>query len=189
VNAFSYCSRGPLTLTDAIRCAGRAGQVAILYTPRRCCFGLVDETGSVRDEAGAAIDLEPVFEARVFGEGRELRWVKTDGRHGRAALLGSHEVTLDGFEPVGGPNDELRDAGVHPLERSYLLWGTVIQTTDGWAEVGERRIAPFAVPVDGVRPGDEICLKATELVSHDAYGNAYVAAEMLVGLERREPQP
>jgi CRISPR-associated protein (TIGR03984 family) len=152
-----------------------SGAAALLYAPQACRAGRVASLPEGRRILGSGdkvIDLDDVFEARVFGESGELRWWNDpDSASGRAAW-----VSEESQPPKGPPSAWAAEPArnVECLGNRYLLWGERIATGDvGWSRLEEARIGTLDVPFD---------LGNTRR----AYRNAVVVDERLV---RFEPYP
>jgi CRISPR-associated protein (TIGR03984 family) len=168
-----------ITLAEALsKAAGElAGAVALLYTPHECRLARF-HTGALRDREGSAIAIvDNAFEARIFNETCELRWLQAamDGatRVGRAALIG------EGI--AGGAVVE-----AEPLPRSYIVWGQGDGINQaGWSLVSTARIGPLWLPIDGIGAREMVEVTACEYIARDSEtGNAYIADERLTGLRR-----
>lgn len=193
-----------LTASQSVLAAKKT--VALLYTPQRCKLAVL-ENGTLRQSDGKAVDLTEVFEARVFNEDAELRWLNKQDGTGRAVLLCAQEIPEPCLNKL--PEDASLKA-LHTLKQTYLLWGEGIGQTkkvslaDGWSRLTTARIGWLDVPVQGVGKNERVYLKALEyLAEYDAdgklvqedqpmedtkrYGNVAVAEERLLCLieERR----
>jgi CRISPR-associated protein (TIGR03984 family) len=161
----------------------------LLYTPAWCGFG----------QLGAAADLivslpdfdeDSIFEARVFSEAAELRWLKHWRHKGSAALISEEEISgyLD--------TDAGRYSSDDCLKQTYLLWGEGIKAAndvlpDRWSRLAMARIGTIDVPypldqrelVTG--KGERIQLVTCEYLDViDEFGNVAAVEERLVKLER-----
>lgn len=168
-----------ITLAEALgKAAGElAGAVALLYTPHECQFAQFD-TGALRDREGNAIAIVgDAFEARIFNETCELRWLQAamDGatRVGRAVLIGEGIVGHAVVE-------------AEPLNRSYIVWGQGDGINRaGWSLVSTARIGPLWLPIDGIGAREMVEVTTREYIARDSEtGNAYIADERLTGLRR-----
>lgn len=157
--------------------------IALLYSPRSCQLARVaaDESAILLDHRNHPIDPSRVFEARVFSDKAELRWLKR-GHDGRAAILSEIEKTVEGYTPVEALVD------MQKLRQTYLLWGKGSVHPEGWAEGWSRltlaRIGPLPIPISGVSPHQQsVALVAEEYLQEDSYGNLSVVEERLLKLE------
>jgi CRISPR-associated protein (TIGR03984 family) len=192
-----------LALPDALRAFTRAQSeeacaVALAYTPKSCLLGLL-RNGTIVGPKSAALDLAPVFEARVFNRLAELRWVNDPSPQAchRSAILSETDLLekLNGLkEPETSTARWSLLAPVPivepPIKQQYLLWGKGIDgigDTD-WSRLATPRIGAFDIPIPGVHPGGHVYLKTVEYlyeVWHDGktYGNVAILDERLVTLE------
>lgn len=125
---------------------------------------------------------EGVFEARVFSEHTELRWLHEADDRGRAVLLTEDPTAVpDAFE-AGTPVTAIgTEAG------GYLLWGKAVRTSDGWTTLTTERIGSLRVPGEFDR-GDHVELTTREYIARDPdHGNAYIAEERLLSFARSAP--
>jgi len=162
-----------------------AGATALLSAPGAFTIARVDDQGQCVDADGP-IDVNDVFEARVFTPDRELRWVRR-GDSGQGALLGESVGSLDpgaANRTGGGPMPDLE-----PSEIGYLLWGTPSPDADdgmGWRTLSAARIGSIRVP--GSWPDqpdrrlDRLVLRAREYIGTDTDGNAHIVDERLVAI-------
>ncbi len=171
-----------ITLTDALQvCAQPLKEaVALLYSPNACQFAKLQANGYLVDSEGTFIDLNAVFEARVFNHTCELRWLNNSNGQGEAVLISENPITSyleTDIEP-------LKPLSTH--EQQYLLWGksTDHATTDGWSILAAARIGKLPVPIREVATEQRAYLQACEyLAVVDDYGNVAVVEERLIGLE------
>lgn len=154
--------------------------IALLYSPRECLFAKLDRNGELLGYDGKAIDLNPVFEARVFNNKAELRWLNKAGGKGRAVLISEDDISSyleTTLEPVKASE---------PLNQTYLLLGEGSNHTanDGWSVLTAARIGALPVPHPGVAEHQRVLLKTREYVAEtEWYGNVAVAEERLLELE------
>ena len=128
------------------------------------------------------VALGEVFAARLFGAGRELRWVHTGGGSGVAVVLAETTIDLPGWQA-----GEITVTST--IEGQYALWGTRFeQAAPGWCRAVETRIGaldvPGPVPSSGpaadLWPQEHLSLRYVEYLAVDEYGNANVVEERLV---------
>jgi CRISPR-associated protein (TIGR03984 family) len=158
---------------------GRA--TAILYSPRQCAMATFTN-GALRGPDGQPMNLTSVFEARVFCETAELRWLNDPGleqRH-RAVILTEQELPL--------PDDwrmEQQTGVIGKLDQTYLLWGEGTDRAwgNGWSELATARIGALQVPVADVSANQRVLLHSVEYVVEADHGNAVVFDERLRTLE------
>ena len=164
--------------------------IALLYTPSWCGFGQLGAAANLIVSQPADFDEDSIFEARVFSESAELRWLKHWPNKGRAALLSEQEISnyLD--------TDAGRYSSDTCLTQTYLLWGEGIEAANAalperWSRLAMARIGTIDVPypldqrelVTG--KGERIQLVTCEYIDViDDFGNVAVVEERLVKLER-----
>ena len=140
---------------------------AILYAPEKCFLGLIDKNGKIEIKDNLEkFNLKKVYEARVFNDKAELRWLKDADE-----IIISDSVLreVDGF--------------VDTIPQKYLLWGEVSPTNDSkingeWTELAEARIGKFFVPI---KTTSRACFEAVEYLKSydDQDGNVAVFEERL----------
>jgi CRISPR-associated protein (TIGR03984 family) len=177
-----YESRAGLGLGTALAevhaAAGLVGAVALLASPDHYLVGRVEAhtpgTPRPADARGRPLDLEGVFDARVFTPERELRWTRTEAG-GTALLLSESGVGLAGWERI-----ELEAEPLGPT--TYLLLGELERAAGaGWSRLSSGRTRPIEVPVAAT--ARRLLLRALEYVAVDPeHGNAYVCEERLLEL-------
>jgi CRISPR-associated protein (TIGR03984 family) len=180
-------TRQALSLADALSAfatvIGTNTASALLYSPRRCELATFAE-GALRASDSQPVDIGSVFEARVFSETAELRWLNDPSPEQchRAVILMEQDRTgmLEGWEPE---ND--RPSVIETLPQTYLLWGegTDRPVSNGWSELGTARIGGLRVPVGNVGRNQRVLLHSVEYVVEAEHGNAVVFDERLVKLE------
>jgi CRISPR-associated protein (TIGR03984 family) len=160
--------------------------VAMLMDPTSFVLARLDAQGRLSVADGHRIDLTWVFEARLFDDFIELRWLRDssgDGGH-RAVILAETEVDLseklDGWKPL-----KIVTPIIDALEQTYLLWGegTSTQLADGWSELATPRIGTMPVPLPGVKPHERVLMRTREYLAEFECGNVGVFDERLVRLE------
>jgi CRISPR-associated protein (TIGR03984 family) len=159
---------------------GAAGAVGFTLGPARFSFVRLDATGAATGPVGPA-DLAEVYEARVFHEHAELRWLR-DPRHesGHATV-----VLTDGSCAVDLPSQPLEVPLVDVLKQSYVLWGepdTDQQRTPGWTRLSTARIGGLDVPHGNVPESHRVAIASFEYLGEFAHGNVAVVEERLCGL-------
>lgn len=173
----------PAALTACLSVLAIKKAVALLYTPQHCELAVL-ENGVLCQSDGEAVDLTKVFEARVFNEDAELRWLNEQDGIGRAVLLSDKELTVDQLD---------KDASLsvldEQLEQTYLLWGEGIDPKKAglpaaWSRLTTARIGKLDVPVSGVGKSERVQLRVKEyLAVCDLHGNVAVVEERLLKLE------
>jgi CRISPR-associated protein (TIGR03984 family) len=181
-------------LADFIRGFGDEFPVktyAVLYSPRSCFLALVSNGRFQSSTDEIDVVQEAVFEARVFNEAAELRWLNQANGAGPAVVLsGSNTHTFFDVEPepfrtiVNGESKSL--AGTIP--QTYLLWGESVGSSSesGWTQFAEARIGSFFVPISNNKISDKnrvgACFTAIEYVGEYEDGNVAVSEERLTGI-------
>jgi CRISPR-associated protein (TIGR03984 family) len=125
------------------------------------------------------VDLDECFEARIFGEWGELRWLSQFGPTSTVAV----GLAVPAMPSVGRPLKPRQ--GSHQIRVSHIVWGSALQNVDGedWTTMVERRIGTIHVPIAGVLEHERVSLSSVEYVARADYGNAVVAEELLTGFE------
>lgn len=175
-----------LTLGDAIAACQKIleGAIALLYSPQSCQLARLLDGVTLQLSDSSEVDLtgnSSIFEARIFNENCELRWLNRIDGKGDAVLLSELEQEIDRFsdsDPIA----------CESLEQQYLLWGEKAKNpsqNEGWLRLAEARIGKLEVPLEC--PMDEtqrVYLKTYEyLAAVGQYSNFAVIEERLVNLE------
>ena len=163
------------------------GGVALLYSPEHCQFACLDGSGNLLNQEGNRIDLNPVFEARVFNKKAELRWLNDCDGKGYAVLL-SEEAISQYFEEAV---ELTKLAKLDEPTTTYILWGQGAKKSSpaesGWSKLSLARIGSLDVPIGEVKKSERVCLQAIEYLQEiDRYGNMSVVEERLIGLKKLE---
>ena len=173
--------------------------VALLYAPHKCFLAVVDKDGKLwaidgdsqsHDQAEIDVTQQAVFEARVFNELAELRWLnEADGEGPAVVLCESNKGKFLGeeaeaFLPSG---KEL----VGRIDQTYLLWGqSTGKSENGWTQFAEARIGSFFVPVNGITGKEQRAqFTAFEYLGEYEDGNVAVCEERLTGIEEVKLKP
>lgn len=155
---------------------------AILYSPRQCELATF-ANGALQDSDGKPVDTSSVFEARVFNDTAELRWVNDPSPEQchRAVILTDKDLAtkLDGW------HQHKQEGVIETLAQTYLLWGegTGRQVNPGWSELATARIGGLRVPLGNVGKNQRVLLHSVEYIVEADHGNAVVFDERLVKLE------
>lgn len=156
---------------------------ALVYSPSSFCCAKVSG-GSLLKEDGVAIPMNTVFQARLFGEKAELRWLHRSQGAGDAVLLADE---LIGPSPSGWNTSESANI-VECVSTQYVLWGQADSRVDGWTTLWSNRIGPMPVPYrtndDFVSKKGRLVLKAREYLQERQDGNVVVAEERLLRLAK-----
>lgn len=139
---------------------------AILYTPEKCSLLLLGKNQKFLDHQG---EFTPhhVFEARIFNESAELRWLHESDGKGTSIVV----------------NDESFPDNVGTVDQHYLLWGERLteNAIPGWTKFGSARIGSYWVPIQTTMPYARF--KAVEYLKTYEDGNVAVVDERLTGIE------
>lgn len=174
--------------------------IALLYSPREFLFGRLEVDGRLTNSKGNVIDLKNVYEARVFSEQAEFRWLKEAPGKGRAVLISENDISayLGTDNGLDIDTDELTNRGnvTRTLDQTYLLWGQGVNTqkapdlAPGWSRLTMARIGRLDVPLASVGLEERVQLHVKEYLNVvDDYGNIAVVEERLIRLaiaERKE---
>ncbi|TYB45553.1 type III-D CRISPR-associated protein Csx19 [Actinomadura chibensis] len=164
-------TRDGLTFAEAMERAPDG--FALLTTPWRYEIVTTDEARRSTPEG--------VFEARVFDEHTELRWLD-DAGSGRTVLLTERPAALPAEFTRHDPMET-----IGTIKGRYLLWGKAVHSSDGWTTLTTERIGSLRVPGVFGR-GGHVALATREYIARDAeHGNAYIAEERLLSFEPSEP--
>jgi CRISPR-associated protein (TIGR03984 family) len=151
--------------------------IALLYSPIACQFAKLQD-GELKNDKGDKIDLTPIFEARIFNETCELRWLNTIDGLGRAALISEVDISTC-------LSDSCDLAYLETLAQQYVLWGEGMtrpqELTEGWSRLAAARIGAMDVPIANVATNQQrVILKAREYLQEvDDFGNVAVVEEHL----------
>jgi CRISPR-associated protein (TIGR03984 family) len=181
-------ARSGLSLRQALAAfaptVGVAGAAGFTFGPTAFSFIHLDAAGSVTGPAGPA-NLTDVYEARVFHEHAELRWLR-DPRHeaGHATV-----VLTDGSCTVDLPPLPLEVPLVDGVKQTYVIWGRPVpgqDTAPGWTRLAAARIGGLDVPQDSVPESHRVAIESVEYLGEFAHGNVAVVEERLCGLTQFE---
>lgn len=156
---------------------------AILYSPRRCELAIFAK-GALHGWDGQPVDTVSVFEARVFHETAELRWLNDPSPEQchRAVILTEQDLAAI---PAGWEPEKDRRTVIETLPQTYLLWGegTGRAVNDGWSELATARIGGLRIPVGNVARNQRVLLHSVEYIVEAEHGNSVIFDERLVKLE------
>lgn len=177
----AYLATTPLgaspTVTHAVAAFAEhtdtAGAVGFAYTPTAALWFTHTDNGW-RTHSGDGLP-PTVFELRAFTPSAELRWWRdADADTGAAVVL---------TETAGPPTSDPIDHVVRLQKRSMLLWGSVIDVRDRWANLADPRIGDILwLPLPEATVGSTARLHLVEYVSTDAHGNVAVTEQRLTRL-------
>lgn len=176
-------ARPDTTLKDVLTWQGLNGLVGVTYGVDAARFVRVDGERLVGFDGTKEFDLslDVPYEARIFGEHFEMRWVHQRAGKGRAVVIADGKRQPAGWEEVG-------QSWLKPLERRYLLWevNRDAGTGGGWTCLASRRVGTMWIP--GTFNTDHVCLVAHEYPAEHEDGNVAIVAERYVGLEEYRSQ-
>lgn len=174
---------GLMTLPQALKICqdvfnSRISAFALLYAPRWCRFAKPESTGILTDSSGQLVEVDEVFEARIFSNAAELRWLHVENGLGRAVLLSESKHNC--FES----EDEV--LCLEGIDGTYLVWGQGVKPLkkSGWSRLATARIGPLDVPLENVGANQYVHIVTREyIVTEPKFGNAYIFDERLLRLE------
>jgi CRISPR-associated protein (TIGR03984 family) len=177
-------SLNSVTLLEALEQYRKCFDIAVglFYSPAKCHFGQV-RGQTVAKEQGEIADLTGVFEARIFNENAEMRWLQQSAGLGKAILLfESNDVTQT---YVQGDSELLQ--AIHSNPQEYVLWGqgNARSAFNGWSYLSEARIGQMAVPISNIGTSERVALRVKEYLQEcDDQGNVAVVEERLMSLTK-----
>lgn len=187
----SVYRRTGVSLTEVLGTASVVGAspIGIVYGVDAARFVRLDN-GTLKAFDGSQetkIDLTVPYEARIFDEHAELRWVHEKGGKGTAVIIADNQGSgLGGVSVSEGDGWTSEDPGwSDSLERRYLLWPTVktdgtAETHSEWTRIGSARVGSMWIP--GTFNADHVCLEVREYLAVGEDGNVSVVAERYVKL-------
>ena len=156
-----------------------AESFAILYSPSNCHLALWKNGNFV---CGNGKEIRSVFEARVFNQTAELRWLK-DGKSGRAVILSEDERI--GFKDESIGFEKVPPTTYETICQKYLIWGQSTGKSsddENWTQFGSAQIGSFYVPVPNVAEQGYAQFTAVEYLKEFEDGNVAVFEERLTGI-------
>ncbi|WP_045442558.1 CRISPR-associated protein Csx19 [Picosynechococcus sp. NKBG042902] len=180
---YRYTSKNNLTLSEAIAAGSDYLEkaIALLYSPEGCTIAQLNN-GQLQNSEGKILeDIKHVFEARIFNEQSELRWLNQALVSGQAVFISEQSLNLNNFDAQASLNSEA-------LEQKYLLWGEKVNnkpSAAGWLRLAEARIGKLDIPLaDSVAKDQRVYLITNEYIApEEVYGNYGAIEERLVKLE------
>ena len=99
---YSYRAEKTLTLSEAITACQHVleGAIGLLYSPQACTPVRLAPDSTLHDADTKEVSLTNIFEARIFNENCELRWLNELDGAGRAALVAESKISAAGFEEI-----------------------------------------------------------------------------------------
>ncbi len=183
VTLYSYCNNNVI-LKEAINYChpNLEGAIALLYSRHACQILCLKSNCLYNCNDEPVNNLSEVFEARIFTEGNELRWLNHNLGNGKAVLLSESEQSINHFMLQKQKTYEV-------LPQQYLLWGKKAKhpkSTANWQSLSEARIGQLDIPMNQTLQDEErVYLKTREYMAQadNNYGNYAVMEERLVKLE------
>lgn len=138
-----------ITLSEAInQCLNQLEDaIALLYSPNSCQVLKLEKDGNLSNSKGEIINTNYqdnyIFEARIFNQNYELRWLNEDEGKGTAVIISENDFDnclakkLDSIEVID------------TIKQQYLLWGEKAKTTlnEGWQRLSASRIGSLDIPL------------------------------------------
>ncbi|KPQ38068.1 MAG: CRISPR-associated TIGR03984 family protein [Phormidium sp. OSCR] len=180
---YSWVSRSPMPLDQVVKASPIQQANALLYSPQACHLAQVQDDGKFCGSDGQPLDLSHYFEARIFSETCELRWLNEDQGNGFLVILADRDLKLNS-ETFSLKTTTLNSH----LSQTYLLWGKAVpqvQPKEGWQRLAEARIGKLDVPLSqSLKKDQRVSLHSREYLAEvDKFGNVVVIEERLVKLE------
>jgi CRISPR-associated protein (TIGR03984 family) len=148
---------------------------ALLYAPKRCFLAVVKEAKFYGERGEIDVEKEAVFEARVFNETAELRWLNEANGEGRAVVLSTEEKKI--------LDENIEEKYVDKIDQDYLLWGRSTGKAIGeGTQFAEARIGAFFAPLENVAQDAYAKFTAVEYLGEYEDGNVAVAEERLLSI-------
>jgi CRISPR-associated protein (TIGR03984 family) len=179
-----HASLNSVTLLEALKQCHKCFDTAVglFYSPTKCHFGQV-RGHTVTSEKDEVDDLIGVFEARIFNNNAELRWLQQSAGLGKAVLIfESNDVTQAYIQKVSAPLQ-----AIHSISQQYILWGqgNAQPAFNGWSYLSEARIGQIAVPISNIETKERVALQVKEYLQEcDDQGNIAVVEERLISLTK-----
>lgn len=169
--------------------------IALLYSPESCYFAKFEPSGDLtkwnQENSNQELELDYlnsyIFEARIFNETHELRWLNQKEGKGTAVLISEQKLAKLGDidENFMTYLEKIPDEKY----RQYLLWGERTETrlSNGWLRLSTARIGSLDIPLgNSLRENQRVYLNTVEYLGEvDDFGNVSVIEERLVNLEAK----
>ena len=147
---------------------------ALLYSPKKCYLAKLlgnefyNKHGKIEDGA--------IFEARVFNDTAEMRWLNEANGYGATAVL-TEDANFDFFGKVVE-----QEKVFGSINQSYLIWGERVkdvESSNDWTQFATARIGAFWIPIESSYRAQ---FTAVEYLKTYEYGNVAVFDERLTGI-------
>lgn len=176
--------RNGVTLEEALAALAGRGMTGLIYTPD--WGGLVRFTGTNLQTGVEQVGILQVFEARLFDDALEVRWLRdpySDGT-GRAVCFSEQTLFLEDWTAL----PQLTELCV--VEGRYVLVGQGCgsdELEEGWSRLSSASIGCITAPIGGVPKGDRVALDYREYLGRadgeaGRDGNWVVREERLLNL-------
>ncbi len=157
--------------------------IGLLYTANHCLLCRFENNTLLGSDniplENNVIDF--VYEARVFCELAELRWLKDPRKNNHRAVILSEKAFSQDL--VGW---ELHiETIIDTIPQTYLLWGegSSNKPSNVWSKLATSRIGALHIPTPDVEEKDRVKLNTLEYLKHYEQGNVAVFDERLLNLE------
>ena len=161
---------------------------ALLYAPDRCYLARLNQKSELVSISygydhvprESPVNFLNVYEARVFNERAELRWLHEGHCRGRIALLSEDRIA------AYFTSDIPEITPLETLPQQYLLWGEGVASDlpARWSRLTSARIGRLNVPYVDIGDKQRVQLHTREyLCEVDKHGNVAVVEERLLKLE------
>ncbi len=165
--------------SDAFALAADGDQAtAFLYTPEKFYLARF-AAGQFLNAAGRSLDISQVYEARIFTDKLELRWLNdpTAAKQHRVVILAETDL----LAKLRSGWDVHIENVLETFEQTYLLWGQGTgQTSNGWSTIAMARVGALQVPVPHVPDKANVLLHSIEYLVERDHGNVVVFDERLI---------
>lgn len=157
-----------------------ADAVGLIYSPQKCSFIKIKSGKIEQPPIETPVDLKLIFEARIFNQQVELRWLNERNGEGKAVLLSEDKDALN----LGWNQLEKLEA-IAIQSQQYILWGQSKPNSEvtEWSQLFSNRIGSLYVPCPCSNVQNRVYLKTCEYFKADDYGNVSVVEERLIALE------
>ena len=177
-----WSSQDNINLKNAIKKPKLNNAIGLFYSPNWCKFGKLEKDGIVKN-LNNILNLDSVFEARIFNEEWELRWLHFSGGFGKGVFLSEQPEIANSFSENSKPLNFLES-----IPQTYLLWGEGVveekEIDTGWSRLATARIGKLDVPIEGIIRTEGVQLVSQEYLGEiDEFGNVAVVEERLIKLE------
>jgi CRISPR-associated protein (TIGR03984 family) len=179
-----------ISLDEALQAFGERVAIGLLYAPHACVFMCWRQGRLVPSPDSRFPPLSEAYEARVFDETGELRWLRDPG----SDTSGYAVYLTEDAEVWKERGSVVPIAELERLDNRYLLWGERSKnlkspSPDGWVCLSTARLGTLWVPpVVELNAAQRIGLETVEYLGLDSspagtvHGNTVVREERLLRL-------